>query len=270
MRGTSAAALREVAARAEAAFRSGAPLEALAEDLFSSARVIDSSNQLVRLLSDGGRAVEIRRDAVQRLFAGKVGGEALEVLLDIVSQRWSAQQDLLDAIAHVGELALFALADREQKLGTVEEQLFSLSRTIEAEPALAAALEDPKKDGAQRATVLGKLLDGKADQVTIRLACEAIRRRGDKRPAARILALAERASERRQRLLAVVTSARPLSSAQMGRLPAILHRIYGRDVHVNVEVSESVVGGLRIQVGGDLYDATVLARLSQARDALAA
>ena len=39
---------------------------------------------------------------------------------------------------------------------------------------------------------------------------------------------------------------------------------------MNLQVDPDVVGGLRIQVGDDLYDATVLARLSRARSQLVA
>ena len=37
---------------------------------------------------------------------------------------------------------------------------------------------------------------------------------------------------------------------------------------MNVQVDPQVVGGLRIQVGDDLYDATVLARLARAKQQL--
>jgi len=65
--------------------------------------------------------------------------------------------------------------------------------------------------------------------------------------------------------MAVVESSRPLSEQQVSRLGAILARSYGREVQMNLEVSADVVGGLRVHVGDDLYDATVLARLAQAR-----
>ena len=73
------------------------------------------------------------------------------------------------------------------------------------------------------------------------------------------------ASERRRRSFASVASAMPLDEAQQARLGALLAGIYGREIHINLQVDPDVVGGLRIQVGDDLYDATVLARLSRAR-----
>jgi F-type H+-transporting ATPase subunit delta len=40
---------------------------------------------------------------------------------------------------------------------------------------------------------------------------------------------------------------------------------YGRDVLVNAEVDESIIGGIRIQVGDDVMDGTVSSRLNQLR-----
>src|SRR5690625_7213522 len=62
MRGTSSTSFAEVLRQAEAAFAAETgSLETVAEELFSVADAIDSSNQLVRLLSDAGRRSEERR-----------------------------------------------------------------------------------------------------------------------------------------------------------------------------------------------------------------
>jgi len=72
-----------------------------------------------------------------------------------------------------------------------------------------------------------------------------------------------------QRLIASVTSGTVLSDEQMARLGEILQRAYGREVQLNVTVDPQVIGGLRIQVGPDVVDATVLSRLHDARRRLA-
>lgn len=270
MRGTSAASLREVVDGAEDRFRAdGAPLEQTADELFSALGAIDASNQLVRLLSDGGMPAAVKQDAARRVLGGRIGDQALDVVLDVVGRRWSEQDDILDALERVGVVALLERADREGRLVQVEEQLFQISRLIDATPALSEAFDDARERPAARVAVIGRLLEGTADPVTVRLATQAVARRSDDKPARRILDLARYASERRQRLLAVVSAARPLSEQQVERLGGILDRIYGRSVQMNVEVDPDIIGGLRIQVGDDLYDATVLARIDQARRRLA-
>ncbi|SLM93901.1 F0F1 ATP synthase subunit delta [Brachybacterium nesterenkovii] len=270
MRGTSAASLREVVEAAEHTFRTAdAPLEQTADELFSALEVIDGSNQLLRLLSDGGLPASVKQQAARELFGSRIGQAALSVVLDVVGRRWSEQEDVLDALERVGVVALLEQASRSGSLERVEEELFQVSRLIDATPELSEAFDDARERPAERAGVLGRLLSGRVDPITLSLATQAVARRSEAKPSRRVLELAEYASERRGRLLAVVTSARPLTEQQSARLGAILDRIYGRPVQMNVEVSSDVVGGLRIQVGDDLYDATVLSRLAQARERLA-
>ena len=65
--------------------------------------------------------------------------------------------------------------------------------------------------------------------------------------------------------MAVVTSAVPLSDTQKQRLGAALAKLYGRRMHLNLDVDPEVIGGLRVQVGSELVDGTVTARLDEAR-----
>ena len=69
--------------------------------------------------------------------------------------------------------------------------------------------------------------------------------------------------------MASVTSGSELSQAQLDRLGAILQQAYGQDLQLNVTVDPEILGGLRIQVGADVVDSTVLARLADARRRLA-
>lgn len=270
MRGTSAASLREVVRGAESTFRAGGvPLPQTAEELFSVARAIDGSNQLIRLLSDGGRPADLKRSAARDLLADRVSAPVLDIVLDAVARRWSDQEDLIEALERVGVVALLTQAEDASSLERVEEELFQLSRLIETTPSLSSVLDGARERPEERAAIVSRLLEGKADPVTLALARQGVGRRSDSKPAARVLELARFASERRRRLLAIVATARPLSPQQQERLGAVLHRIYGRDVQLNTEISPDVVGGLRIQVGDDLYDATVLARLAQARERVA-
>src|SRR5690625_6171907 len=106
MRGTSSTSFAEVLWQAEAAFAAETgSLETVAEELFSVADAIDSSNQLVRLLSDAGRPAEVKQSAVRSLLGGRVATPALEATLDVVRHHWSEQEDILDrSEEHTSEL----------------------------------------------------------------------------------------------------------------------------------------------------------------------
>ena len=69
--------------------------------------------------------------------------------------------------------------------------------------------------------------------------------------------------------MAAVTSAQPLTKAQSARLANLLETAYGRSVQLNISVDPAVIGGLRIDIGSDVVNATVSARLDDVRRRMA-
>ena len=69
----------------------------------------------------------------------------------------------------------------------------------------------------------------------------------------------------RQQLTAIVTVASPLSSEQRDRLTRALSNLYGREITTNVVLDPAVVGGVRVQVGDEVIDGTILSRLDTVR-----
>lgn len=269
MRGTSSTSFAEVTQQAQSVYSTHSDsLENVADELFAVADAIDSSNQLVRLLSDSGRDGEVKETAVRELLTGRVGDAALGLTLAVVLRRWSEQEDILDALERLGVLALLEQSERESVLADVEEELFQFSRVIDESAELSSSFDNAREDPSIRGNVVRGLLDGRAHRLTVALAVRAVSRNTELKPSRRVREIAEFASDRRRRLLAVVETSRALDEAQQSRLGAVLAGIYGREVHMNLEVTSDVVGGLRIHVGDDVYDATVLARLARAREHL--
>ena len=130
-------------------------------------------------------------------------------------------------------------------------------------------LSDVSTDPQRRAQLVDTLLTGKVDDVTLALARRATTHLRGRRFVATLLWYGEIAAERRRRLVATVTSGSVLSQSQQDRLAGLLERAYGRAVQLNVTVDPAVIGGLRIQVGADVVDSTVLSRLADARRRLA-
>ena len=77
------------------------------------------------------------------------------------------------------------------------------------------------------------------------------------------------ASERHGQGVATVRVAHELTEADRDRLAAALQRQYDRPVHLNVLVDPEVLGGIRVEIGDDVIDGTVAARLADARRLLA-
>ena len=62
-----------------------------------------------------------------------------------------------------------------------------------------------------------------------------------------------------------MTSAVDLDPQQRDRMAAALGSIYGRTIHLNTVVDASVIGGIRVQIGDEVVDGTVLRKLDSAR-----
>ena len=69
---------------------------------------------------------------------------------------------------------------------------------------------------------------------------------------------------------AQITSAFPMSEAQLGDLLAALEKKFGRKLNAGVTVDPSLIGGVRIIVGDEVLDTSVSARVQQMQTVLAA
>jgi F-type H+-transporting ATPase subunit delta len=61
----------------------------------------------------------------------------------------------------------------------------------------------------------------------------------------------------------LVENAVATTPEQAGRLEASLEQRYGVGLEISYQVNPSLIGGLRIQVGSDLYDGSVKTRLEK-------
>jgi F-type H+-transporting ATPase subunit delta len=238
------------------------------DDLLSVAGVLRRQPSLRRALTDPARSADDRAGLIRSLLDGKVGDETLELATTLASGRWSAATELLDATERLGVDALLASADRAGDLADVEDELFRFGQVVDGAPELSGALSDVIAPPAQRAELVKSLLEGKATPVTLRLAEVALGGFGGRSFSAALGRMVEMSAERRDRQVAYVTVASPLSDDEERRLGAKLSQLYGRDVTVKQTVDPQVLGGMSVLVGSDLYDGTVLRRLNDTRKAL--
>lgn len=243
-------------------------LRTVADELSAVAELLTHQVRLRRALSDPARAGADRAGLLRGLISGRVGDRTQELLDTLVAGRWSAAAELLDGCEQLGVQALLASAERAGTLAEVEDELFRFGQVVVGDPALAAALGDRRVPAAWRATLSGALLSGKATGVTIRAVELALAGIGGRSLPAALTKLVESAAQRRNRSVAYVTVATPLTEAAEQRLGAALSARYRRDISVKTTVDPRVLGGARVQVGADLYDGTVARRLTQARQAL--
>jgi F-type H+-transporting ATPase subunit delta len=161
--------------------------------------------------------------------------------------------------------ALLQVAKAEGSLETVEDELFKVARTLEANEQLSSTLTDARIPVERRQGIVEDLLGGKASPVTTALVSFVVGAgRGRDLPAI-IDRLVEAAAEERQEAVAEVRTAIPLTEDQRTRLAAALAKATGKHVALKVIIDPSVLGGVVARVGDTVIDGTVRHRLEQLR-----
>lgn len=243
-------------------------VQELSGELFDIAGVLVRERALRRLLADSATAPADRTRLADTVFGGKVSDAAMDTVNGLVSARWSHAGDLVSATETLARRAQLAVAEQDGSLEDVEDELFRFARVLDSETRLREMLSDDGVPVAGRVELLDGLVASKVKPATLALLRQAVRLRRGRTLDSVVNELAELAAARRERSVARVTAAAPLSAAQERRLTDALSRIYGRAVSVQVELDPDQLGGLVIRVGDEVIDGSIATRVAQARQEL--
>jgi F-type H+-transporting ATPase subunit delta len=241
---------------------------ALAEDLFGVTGALAESPGLRRALTDPSREGPAKADLLDRLLRGKVGAATLDLLAGLVRSRWSASGDLTDVVERLAVTAELAVAQRAGRLDDVEDELFRFARVVAGDAGLRDAFSARTEGAERKAALVRRLLPGAAPE-TVRLAVQAAVAPRGLRTEQVLEQYVQAVAARRNQLVAEVRVAHPISAAQRDRLAALLQRVYGRPVRLNIDLDPQVVGGVHVRVGGEVVDGSMAGRLAEARRRLA-
>ncbi|MGF1428470.1 F0F1 ATP synthase subunit delta [Kitasatospora sp. LaBMicrA B282] len=240
----------------------------LAEELSAITALLDREVSLRRVLTDPSRSGQDKAQFAASLLSGQVAGETVDLVSGLVRSRWSGARDLVDATEQLAAYAEVIAAEKAGKLDDLEDELFRFGRVVSGSHELRAALTEPKATTAAKASLVGSLLGGKALPGTVRLVTSLVTNPRGRSLEQGLESYAKLAADRRDRVVALVTTAVPLSDGQKQRLSGALAKLYGRKVLLNIDVDHRVVGGVRVQIGDEIIDGTVSSRLDGARQAL--
>ena len=269
MRGTSRASLAEAKDQLAAVIAGGADLGRLGDDLFAVTGLLDAHPALRRMLSDPTREARAKAALAEDLLASRIAPETLGLVRGLVGLRWSEPADIADAAEQLGALTIIEIAERERTLDDVEDELFRFGRIENAEPELRSALSSPLIPADRKHELLDALLGGKVTGPTLRLVTQAADQARGRSLDASLDEYARLAAERRERLVAEVHVAIALTATQRRRLAAALAASYGHDVHLNIVIDPRVVGGMTVEIAGELIDGSMASRLAGLRRRLA-
>ena len=246
-----------------------AGLGALGSDLSNVGNLLLSQPVLRRTLSEATTDVEHRAGVLSSLLSGKIGGQAASMVDFAVRQSWASGRDLADGLIRLGRTAMFLRAERSGELDEVEDELFRFGRIVDGAPELSVVLDDPTTPGEARASLVQRLLAGRAHPLTSELLEQLARNTGGRSFSQGVAEIVTQAAERKERIIATVESATALTPDQVSRLTAALSRIYGRPVSAHILVQPDLRGGVRVRVGDEVIDGSVAGRLDELRRRLA-
>ena len=248
----------------------------LAKELFGILGAIDSSAGLRRALTDPSRNGEEKSGLIKQLFGGKVSAEAVDIAAGLASSRWASARDIGDALETLAATVVIAVAENKSAVSAsgitgleeLENDLFSFNQAVAASHEVQRALSEPQASAAAKITLAGRLVPSASEEAKVLIGQAVAQPRGIK--ATRLVSrFAELAAKRQQRWIATVSVTRPLTETQASRLQQGMNSLYGRELKVNVKVDPMLIGGIRVQVGDEVLDASVLTRLNELQRQLA-
>lgn len=241
----------------------------IGDELFEVGKLLDDNARLERALTDPSRNEEDKRTLITSVIGNVVDPLTLSIAQALVAQHWGHPRDLADAMEDMAVEALMISADNRDASAQISFELSALHSALLKLPIVRQHLSDTNATARQRVAFLHALLEGKnLDPVTMDLASHAARDLRNRRYLSTINWLISQISTHRGRSMVTVTSAVELSDEQIVRIKDAYRRKLGRNVYVNCVVDPRVMGGMRIQVGSEVTDNTVIAQLQHLQRAM--
>ena len=238
----------------------------LSTELFFVADVLGSNISVRRALTDTSRDAAAKGTLIKDLLASKVGKAAVGLLTDLAALRWSGTKDLVQVIEQLAIEAEATAANISGELDRVENEMFVISNTISNSSELRKAVKSDAQ--VAKAQLVAELLKN-ASSSTTKLVSQMVNAWRGRSIESAFADFQWALAARRNRVIALVRIAAPMSQAQQDRLEAALNKQVGQPVRMNIEIDPAVLGGVSVKFADEMVDGSVSNRLAGAARALA-
>ena len=247
---------------------SAATASEISTHLFFATEVFASKTALRRAITDPSRDIAAKNALIKELFGSKIGKEASDLISGVAALRWSASKDVIYVLEQLAIEAEASAANINNELDRLEDELFSASRILVGSAELRSALVGGA--GADlKATLVTEILSKNASASTVKLVRALVTQRRGRSLESAFSEYMFGLANRRNRLIAVVRTAAPISDAQKVRLSGAIEKQVGQPIRVNIQVDPTILGGVSIKFADELIDASISNRLAHAGRALA-
>ena len=234
----------------------------IGNELFAITSLLDHNVRVERALTDLSRPAEDKVAVLNTLLGDQAHPMTMEIMTDLVARRFSRVSDIANAVEDFGVDAMMYYADAQGTTLQVSIELAQLHSSLLNLSVVRSKLYDDSVSSETRVKFFRALFaDKDFDKVTMRLAEHATCNLRNRRYLATIQWLINKFSRHMGESMVTVTTATPLTDEQIGKLIAIYSKKVGRGVHINSVVDPTVLGGMRVQVGDEVTDNTVIAQL---------
>jgi len=238
----------------------------LSSELFFIADVLGSNISVRRALTDASRDAQAKGVFVKDLLASKVGAAALGLTTELAALRWSGAKDLVQVIEQLAIEAEASAANISGELDRVEDEIFTAATAFASSSELRKALTSDAKNA--KATLVAEILKG-ASGSTVKLVSQMVNAWRGRSIESAFADYQWALAARRNRVIALVRVAAPITPAQLDRLTTSLTSKVGQPVRINIEIDPSVIGGVSVKFADEIVDGSVSNRLAGAARALA-
>ena len=238
----------------------------LSAELFFAADVLGSNISVRRALTDTSRDAAAKGALIKDLLASKVGAATVLLLTELSGLRWSGAKDLVQVIEQLAIEAEATAANISGELDRVENEMFVVSTTISNSSELRKAFKSDA--GVAKSQLVAELLKN-ASSSTTKLVSQMVNSWRGRSIESAFADYQWALAARRNRVIALVRVAAPISQAQQDRLAAALDKQVGQPVRMNIEIDPAVLGGVSVKFADEMVDGSVSNRLAGAARALA-
>jgi F-type H+-transporting ATPase subunit delta len=237
----------------------------LSSELFFVTDVLGSNISVRRALTDPSRDAQSKSVFVKDLLASKVGAPALGLLTEISALRWSGAKDLVQVVEQLAIEAEASAANISGELDRVEEEIFVVFKAITNSSELRKAF---KSDAVQAKSKLAQEILKNASSSTSKLLSNMVNSWRGRSIEATFADYQWALAARRNRVIALVKVAAPLTQDQQTRLATALTSKVGQPVRINIEIDPHVIGGVSVKFADEIVDGSISNRLAGAARAL--
>ncbi|ETS92770.1 ATP synthase F1 subunit delta [Veillonella sp. AS16] len=164
--------------------------------------------------------------------------------------------------------AMFELAQEQNSLALMEEQLGYVASVMAEQSELRAFLENPLVTTDVKIKLMGKIFESAIDKTALHFLYVMIKRGRYRYIETAIKGFIKKSREARGILEATVIVAEPITAAVEQSVQAKLQDVTGKEVILTVRQDPSIMGGIVIQLGDKRIDGSVSRRLQELEKSL--